>query len=85
MKKLVFAVGLIGVVALGSLGAIPANGVHPSAGNAATTVASSVLISGSTDRLKALNMELSPDDAVLDDWLCDGMTACVELSPHQRD
>ena len=85
MKKLVLAVGLIGVVALGSLGAIPANGVHPNAGNAATTEASSVLTHSSTDRLKELNMELSPDDAVLDDWLCDGMTACIELSPRQRD
>jgi hypothetical protein len=77
MKKLVLAIGIIGVVALGSLGAFPANGTHPSA---ATAESSSVLTPSSTDRLRTLNMEMSPGNTVLDDWLCDGMTDCIELS-----
>jgi hypothetical protein len=77
MKKLVLAIGIIGVVALGSLGAFPANGTHPST---ATAESSSVLTRGSADRLRMLNMEMSPDNSILDDWLCDGMTDCIELS-----
>jgi hypothetical protein len=80
MKKLAFAIGLIGVFALGSLAAIPADGIRPSTGNAATTESLSAPTGGYTDRLKRINLELSPDDAVLDDWLCDGMTDCIELS-----
>jgi hypothetical protein len=39
-----------------------------------------VLTRGSADRLRMLNMEMSPDNSILDDWLCDGMTDCIELS-----
>ena len=77
MKKLVLAIGILGVVALGSLGAFPASGTHPSN---ATAESSSALTHSSGDRLGTLNMELSPDDVILDDWLCDGMTDCIELS-----
>lgn len=77
MKKLVAAVGIIGIVALGSLGAFPADGIHRSS---ATAESLSALTHSSTDRLRTLNMEMSPDNAVLDDWLCDGMTDCIELS-----
>jgi hypothetical protein len=85
MKKLVIAVGLIGVFALGSLAVIPANGIQSGTGYAATTESLSVPTHSSPERLRTLNMELSPDDAVLDDWLCDGMTPCIELSPRQRN
>jgi hypothetical protein len=82
MKKLVFAIGLIGVFSLGSLAAIPGDGIHPSTGNAATIESASAPTGGSADRLKRINLEVSPDDAILDDWLCDGMTPCIELSPR---
>jgi hypothetical protein len=81
MKKFLIATGLIGVFALGSIAVSPANGVRSSAGYAATTESSSAA-TRTADRLRALNMELSPDDAIVDDWLCDGMTPCVELSPR---
>jgi hypothetical protein len=77
MKKLVLAIGILGVVALGSLGAFPASGTHP---GDATAGSSSALTHSSGDRLRTLNIELSPDDVILDDWLCDGMTDCIELS-----
>jgi len=85
MKKLVIAVGLIAVFALGSLAVSPAAGVHKSAGYAATTESVNAPTGSSSARLKTLNMELSPDDAVRDDWLCDGMTPCAELSPLPRN
>jgi hypothetical protein len=81
MKKLVFAVGSIGMFALVSLSATPL-GTRPNTGNAATIERSSAPTAASNERLKRINLELSPDDAILDDWLCDGMTPCIELSPR---
>ncbi|MEP6693953.1 MAG: hypothetical protein ABJB39_04865 [Chloroflexota bacterium] len=85
MKKLAFVIGLTSVFAVGSVAAIPADGTHANAGNSLITRSSTSPTRGTTDRLKALNMQVSPDDAVLDDWLCDGMGPCIELSPRDLD
>jgi hypothetical protein len=81
MKRLVIVIGLMGVFALGSLAVSPSNGTRSGAGYTATTESSGAS-TRTTERLRTLNMELSPDDAVVDDWLCDGMTPCIELSPR---
>ena len=82
MKRLGFIVGLIAVFMLGSLAAIPAKSIDTSAGYVGGSD-SQVAPARSADlRLIFINQALYPDDAVLDDWLCDGMTPCIELSPR---
>jgi hypothetical protein len=84
VKKLVIATGLIAIFTVGSFVTIPAHGIDRGAGLANSTDSIAPGRSAS-ERLLIINKELSPDDVILDDWLCDGMTPCVELSPRQRD
>jgi len=82
VKRLVLIVGLVAVVMLGSLAAIPAKSTDTSAGYVGGSD-SQVAPARSADlRLMFINQALYPDDAVVDDWLCDGMAPCIELSPR---
>ncbi len=76
MKKLFVTVGLTAVLLSGSFLAIMANGSHPETG---TTNSSIGVLRDADQRLTFT----SDGGGAVDDWLCDGMTPCVELSPRQ--
>lgn len=76
MKKLVVAVGLTAVFLSGSFLAIMANGSHSQTGSTGSPIG---VLRDSDQRLTFT----SDDRGAVDDWLCDGMTPCVELSPRQ--
>ncbi len=81
MRKLIIAAGLTVVFAVGTLVAMPAGGVDKGAGYA--TGADSAITSArdAEGRLLSIDHALYPADVTVQgDWLCDGMTPCVELS-----
>jgi hypothetical protein len=82
MQRLAVTLGLIAVFAIGSIAVIQSNGVDYRA--TAGTADSSMAPALSPDpRITMVKGNLYPDDVVLDDWLCDGMAPCIELSPRQ--
>ena len=82
MQRLVVTLGLIAVFAIGSIAVIQSKGVDYRA--TAGTAASSMTPAPSPGpRITLANPNLDRDDVVLDDWLCDGMAPCIELSPRQ--
>jgi len=76
VKKLVVAVGLTAVFLSGSFLAIMANGSHPQTGSTDSSIG---VLRDADQRLTFT----ADDGGAVDDWLCDGMTPCVELSPRQ--
>ena len=84
MKKLILTVGLTAVFAGASFAAIPANGIGHKVGSAGADFSVSPTRAANVP-LIFRNENLYPDDVDwVDDWLCDGMTPCIELSPRQR-
>jgi hypothetical protein len=84
MKKLILTVALIAVFAGASLAARPANGVDQKAGSAGQTDSSAIPTRAANPPLVFVNEALYPDDVRwVDDWLCDGVAPCIELSPRR--
>jgi hypothetical protein len=82
MQRLVVPLGLVAIFAIGSIAVIQWKGADY--GATAGFAALSVAPAPSPDaRITMANPNLYPDDVVLDDWLCDGMAPCIELSPRQ--
>jgi hypothetical protein len=79
VKKLVVAVGLTAVFLSGTFLAVMANGSHSQTGFSGSTDTSIGVLRDADQRLAFT----SDDSGLVDDWLCDGMTPCVELSPRQ--
>lgn len=85
MKKLILTVGLTAVFAGASFAALPANGIGHKVGSAGAADSSVSPTRAANVPLMFRNEDLYPGDVDwLDDWLCDGMTPCIELSPRQR-
>jgi hypothetical protein len=81
MRKLVIAAGLTMVFPVGSFAAMPANEVAKSAGYATGADSAVAPARNADQRLRFIDQTLYPTEiAVQGDWLCDGMTPCVELS-----
>ena len=80
MKKIVVTIGLSVIFGLGSLAAIAASGSANLAGTTGTAESSTVPAQNAERQLIVVNEKLYPDDAVVDDVLCDGMTRCIHLS-----
>ena len=83
MKKLILTVALIAVFTGASLAAIAAGGFDHKGGSAGSRDSSFTPARVADPRLTSLNQALYPDySGVVDDWLCDGMAPCIELSPR---
>lgn len=82
MQKLVVTLGLIAIFAIGSIAVIQSKGVDYRA-TAGTAVSSTASAPNPDPRVTIVNPNLYPDEGVFDDWLCDGMAPCIELSPRQ--
>jgi len=84
MRKLVIAAGLAVVFAVGALVTMPASGVDKSAGYATGADSAITSARNAEGRLGSIDDALYPAGVTVQgDWLCDGMTPCVELSQGQ--
>ena len=84
MRKLVIVAGLTVVLAVASLVAMPANQVDKGSGYMTGADPAITQARNADQRLLSIDQALYPAGvAVQGDWLCDGMTPCVELSQGQ--
>ena len=84
MRRLVIVAALTVVFAVASFVAMPAGGLDKGAGDVSGADPAAAEARDTDRRLPSIDQALYPVGVVVQgDWLCDGMTPCVELSQGQ--